>query len=184
MTTTTDVTPIPFGSKLQRLADADPDGIGAVIVSLDGTDTLLTWSQLDRGANQWGRVLQAHGAGVGDRVAVAVQNSVGLTCALLGCWKAGAIPIPVRWDLPDWERDRVLAVIEAAVTVSSDNLAEIRAEAEAADDSPMPEVVAPQINGICSSGATGTPKVIMSCPTCRTRSSPTGRAARGRRPSS
>jgi bile acid-coenzyme A ligase len=162
MTTTVEVVPIPFGAKLQQLAEADPDGVGAVLVSLDGIDTPLSWSQLDRGANQWARVLQARGAGIGDRVAVAVQNSVELTCALLGCWKAGAVPIPVRWDLPDWERDRVLAVIEATVTISSNNLAEMRAEAAAADDSPMPAVVAPQINGICSSGATGTPKVIMS----------------------
>ena len=160
--TASEAMPIPFGIKLQQLAESDPDGIGAVIVSLDGTDSSLTWSQLERGANQWGRVLQAHGAGVGDRVAIAIQNSVDLTCGLLGCWKAGAIPIPVRWDLPDWERDRVLAVIEATVEVSSKNIEALRKEAAAADDGPMPAVVAPQINGICSSGATGTPKVIMS----------------------
>ncbi|HVY10437.1 MAG TPA: AMP-binding protein [Mycobacteriales bacterium] len=158
----TDDRPIPFGTKLQQLAEADPDGVGAVLVSADGSDTLLTWAALEEGANKWGRVLQAHGAGVGDRVALAVQNSVDLTCAVLGCWKAGAAPIPVRWDLPDWERDRVLAVIDAAVEVSSDNLAAIREEVAAADAAPMPQVVAPQINGICSSGATGTPKVIMS----------------------
>jgi bile acid-coenzyme A ligase len=153
---------IPFGTKLGQLAAADPDGIGAVLVALDGSERSLTWAALEAGANQWGRVLQVHGAGVGDRVALAVQNSVDLTLAVLGCWKAGAVPIPVRWDLPDWERDRVLAVIEAAVEVSSDNLAAMRDEAAAADDSAMPEVLAPQINGICSSGATGTPKVIMS----------------------
>ena len=160
--TSDEVTPIPFGTKLQQLAEADPDGVGAVLVSIDGVDTPLTWAALDAGANQWGRVLQAHGAGVGDRVALAIQNSVDLTLAVLGCWKAGAAPIPVRWDLPDWERDRVLAVIDAAVEVSSANLAAVRDEVAAADSSPMPEVVAPQINGICSSGATGTPKVIMS----------------------
>jgi bile acid-coenzyme A ligase len=153
---------IPFGTKLRQVAEADPDGVGAILVALDGSDRSLTWSDLEAGANQWARVLQAHGAGIGDRVALAVQNSVDLTLAFLGCWKAGAIPVPVRWDLPDWERDRVLAVIEAAVVVSAENLAAFRDEAAAADSGAVPEVVSPQINGICSSGATGTPKVIMS----------------------
>lgn len=153
---------IPFGTKLKQLAAADPDGVGVVVVSVDGKDHSLTWSALDAGANRWCRVLHARGAGVGDRVALAVANSADLILAILGCWKAGASPIPVRWDLPDWERSRVLAVIEAAVVVDGDTLPAMRDEALAADSSAVPEVVSPQINGICSSGATGTPKVIMS----------------------
>jgi bile acid-coenzyme A ligase len=153
---------IPFGRKLAQLAAADPDGVGAITVAPDGTDRSLSWSALEAGANQWGRVLQAQGAAVGDRVALAVQNSAELLFAVLGCWKAGAAPIPVRWDLPDWERGRVLEVIDAAVVIDSSSLPAMCEEAAAADDSAMPEVVSPQINGICSSGATGTPKVIMS----------------------
>jgi bile acid-coenzyme A ligase len=153
---------IPFGTKLGQQAAADPDGIGAIVVASDGTDRVLTWAVLEAGANQWGRALQARGAQVGDRVALAVPNSVDLLLAVLGCWKAGAAPIPVRWDLPDWERQRVLDVIDAAVVVDGDSLPGMRDEAASADDSAMPEVIAPQINGICSSGATGTPKVIMS----------------------
>ncbi|HWC34033.1 MAG TPA: AMP-binding protein [Mycobacteriales bacterium] len=153
---------IPFGTKLGQLAAADPAGTGAIVVAPDGSDRALTWSALEAGANQWGRVLQAHGAQVGDRVALAVQNSADLLLAILGCWKVGAAPIPVRWDLPDWERGRVLDVIDAAVVVDAGSVSAMRDEAAAADDSPLPEVVSPQINGICSSGATGTPKVIMS----------------------
>jgi bile acid-coenzyme A ligase len=148
--------------KLGQLADADPDGVGAVVVAPDGSDSSLTWAALETGANQWGRVLQSRGATVGDRVALAVPNSVDLLLAVLGCWKAGAAPIPVRWDLPDWERDRVLEVIDAAVVVDSESLPGMRDDAAKADGSAMPEVISPQINGICSSGATGTPKVIMS----------------------
>jgi bile acid-coenzyme A ligase len=153
---------IPFGSKLGQLAAADPDGVAAIVVTNDGSDRELTWSALEAGANQWGRVLQAYGAGIGDRVALAVQNSADLVLAVLGCWKVGAAPIPVRWDLPEWERGRVLDVVDAAVVIDSGSLAAMRAEAEAADTSAVPEVTPPQINGICSSGATGTPKVIMS----------------------
>ncbi|HVX53815.1 class I adenylate-forming enzyme family protein [Nocardioides sp.] len=153
---------VPFGTKLGQVAAADPDGVGAVVVAPDGTDHALTWSRLEAGANQWGRVLQARGAKVGDRVALAVPNSVDLLLAVLGCWKVGAAPIPVRWDLPDWERGRVLDVVDASVVVDSESLPAMREEAAAAAGAALPEVVPPQINGICSSGATGTPKVIMS----------------------
>jgi bile acid-coenzyme A ligase len=95
-------------------------------------------------------------------VALGLRNSPELVASVLAAWKLGATPVPVRWDLPDWERGRVLEVVDAAVVVDSESLPAMRAEAASADASAMPEVVPPQINGICSSGATGTPKVIMS----------------------
>jgi len=153
---------IPFGTQLGRLAAADPDGIGLVLIHREAADEPVSWRELDRRSNQWCRTLQSRGAGVGDRVALAVQNSVDLIVAILGCWKAGASPVPVRWDLPDWERDRVLVVVDATVVVDSSSLAALRDQAAAEDDGPVEELVAPKINGICSSGATGTPKVIMS----------------------
>jgi bile acid-coenzyme A ligase len=153
---------VPFGTKLRQLAESDPDGVGVVVVAIDRTERVETWATLEAGANRWCRVLQAHGAGVGDLVALAVPNSVELLHAILGAWKAGSIPVPVRWDLPDWERDRVLAVIGAAVVVDADSLPQLGKEAAEADSSQVVELVSPQINGICSSGATGTPKVIMS----------------------
>ena len=98
---------------------------------------------------------------VGDRIALAVENSVDLVLAVLGAWKAGAVPVPVRWDLPDWERERVLAVVDAAIVIDNDTLPALRDLAAAQDPDPVAELVSPQVNGICSSGATGTPKVIM-----------------------
>ena len=41
---------------------------------------------------------------------------------VLAAWKLGAVPVPVRWDLPDWERERVLEVIDG-VSVGVDDLA-------------------------------------------------------------
>jgi bile acid-coenzyme A ligase len=152
---------VPFGTQLRRLAEADPAGVGLVVVARDGSEQVRTWSELAAGANQWGRALQAHSVAVGDRVALAVQNSVDLVLAVLGCWKAGAVPVPVRWDLPDWERERVLAVVDAAVVIDSETLPTLRALAATQDSHSVAELVSPQINGICSSGATGTPKVII-----------------------
>jgi bile acid-coenzyme A ligase len=153
--------PIPFGTKLRLLAAADPESVGLTVVALDRREQSLTWSELEAGANRWGRALAARGASLGERVALAVMNSADLVLAALGAWKSGAIPVPVRWDLPDWERERVMAVIDPALVIDDTTLPELRDLAAMQDDGPLDEVVSPQMNGICSSGATGTPKVIM-----------------------
>jgi bile acid-coenzyme A ligase len=152
---------IPFGSQLHLRALADPGGVGLITVAPDGAERALTWEQLDRGANQWGRVLLGAGASVGSLVAIAVPNSAELVLCTLGCWKIGAVPIPARWDLPDWERGRLLDVIAAAVVVDEDNLPALSASAASADFGPLPEVISPTAYGICSSGSTGLPKVIL-----------------------
>ncbi len=153
---------VPFGARLRQLAEDDPKSVGLVLVARDGSERHLTWRALEDGANQWARALQAAGAGPGDRVALAVPNSVELVLAALGTWTSGAVPVPVRWDLPEWERDRVLTVIDAKVVVDDSGLEQLRALAAAQDPGPVPEVVSPQVSGICSSGSTGTPKVIVS----------------------
>jgi bile acid-coenzyme A ligase len=153
---------VPFGTKLRQLATADPTGRGLVVVARDGSEQALTWADLEARANQWCRAMQSSGVAVGERVALAVPNSVDLVLAALGAWKAGAVPVPVRWDLPDWERERLLAVVDAALVVDEVGLDGIRALAAAQDDGAVAEETSPQVNGICSSGATGTPKVIVS----------------------
>lgn len=152
---------IAFGPRLEQLAEAEPDGLALVVVALDGTEQALTYRDLERGANRWCRALIISGAGVGDRIALAVPNSVDLVLAALGAWKAGAVPVPVRWDLPTWERDRVLEVVDAAVIIDSTTLGELHELAEAQDESAVEPRLSPQVSGICSSGSTGSPKVIV-----------------------
>ena len=74
------------------------------VVALDGTAQSLTFGELDARANQWGRALAANGAQTGSLVALAIPNSEHLVLAALGCWKIGAVPVPMHWDLPEWER--------------------------------------------------------------------------------
>jgi bile acid-coenzyme A ligase len=153
---------IPFGLRTWELAQADPTGLGLVIVARDGSEQSLSWSELDSRANQWCRALQQGGVEVGSRVALAIPNSVSFALAALGAWKAGGVPVPVRWDLPGWESERVLAVIDAALVVDEAGVGALAARAAQQPDDPVETVTSPQINGICSSGATGAPKVIMS----------------------
>ncbi len=152
---------IPFGTKLQQLAEQRGDDTAVTVIARNGTAHSLTFAELDGRANQWGRALTTAGAEVGSLVALAIPNSQQLVLAALGCWKIGAVPVPMRWDLPDWERSRVLEVIDAAVVIDEQSRDALTSRAAGQSDDPLPEVVSPKANGICSSGSTGLPKVIL-----------------------
>lgn len=153
---------IPFGVRLGELAERRPDAPAVTVVALDGTAEALTFGELDARANQWGRALATAGAGTGSLVALAIPNSLHLMLATLGCWKIGAVPVPMHWDLPEWERERVRAVIDPAVVVDDNTRWDLDARAAGESTSPLPAAVSPNANGICSSGSTGVPKVILS----------------------
>jgi bile acid-coenzyme A ligase len=152
---------IPFGTKLHQLAEQRPDDTAVTIIARDGTAHSMTFAELDGRANRWGRALAATGAEIGSLVALAIPNSEELVLAALGCWKIGAVPIPMRWDLPDWERSRVLEVIDPTVVVDEQTRHALASCAVDQSDEPLPTVVSPNANGICSSGSTGLPKVIL-----------------------
>lgn len=152
---------VPFSTKLQELAEQQGDKPGVTVVALDGSTQELTFAELESRANQWGRALAARGATTGSLVAIAIPNSIHLVLAALGCWKIGAVPIPMHWDLPEWERDRVRAVINPTVVVDDTSRWELDALATAEPADPLPTAISPTANGICSSGSTGVPKVIL-----------------------
>ncbi|MDH6246754.1 AMP-binding protein [Mycobacterium sp. OTB74] len=152
---------VPFGTQLTARAQADPDGIALTLVRTDGSERTLTWNSLECNANQWARALAERAVGVGDLVALSVPNSVELILGALAAWKVGAIPIPMRWDLPEWEQQRLLAVIDAKLVIDSGTADAVAREASRHDDAALPEVTSPALNGICSSGSTGLPKIIL-----------------------
>lgn len=153
---------VPFATKLHELAEQRRDDTGVTIVALDGAAESLTFGELDARANQWGRALAGLGAQTGSLVALAIPNSLHLVLATLGCWKIGAVPVPMHWDLPEWERDRVREVIDPAVVVDERTRWELETCAAGESASTLPIAVSPHVNGICSSGSTGVPKVILS----------------------
>ena len=77
------------------------------MILLSGEEPVYTWAQLHRRSSQLAGAMLGRGVGEGDRVAIALRNSVELVLSTLAAWKLGAVPIPLRWDLPDWEFDRV-----------------------------------------------------------------------------
>lgn len=155
-----EVEPISFGERIRRLGADAADEVALVFAAEDGSERSSTWRDLDRRSNQIAGGLAERGVGGGDRVALSMRNSPELVESILATWKLGAVPVPVRWDLPAWEQERVLAVIDPVLHLDADAVGWVAAT-EGLDDGAVPDAVPPQTHGICSSGSTGTPKVIL-----------------------
>ena len=107
-----------------------PDAPDVLHVGVDGTETISTWAELHRRSSQLAGALAATGVGPGDRVSLALGNTPQFVLATFATWKLGAVPVPVRWDVPEWELSRVLEVIEPRVHLGTDDLAWIDGTAD------------------------------------------------------
>ena len=151
---------VPYGTRLGQLADERGDERAVIFVGVDGAELTMGWRQLDTRSTQLAHVFAQQGLGVGDRLAMGLPNSLDSLLAGFAGWKLGATVVPVRWDLPEWERSRVLEVLDPVLTIGTDRLDLIR-DSVSAPTTRLPEVIAPRASGVCSSGSTGTPKVIL-----------------------
>lgn len=152
---------VPFGEQLRRCAEAHPAAAAVTLIAPDGTEQVLTFEDLEQRANQWCRLLVARGIKVGDRIGIALPNSPELVVTALAAWKVGAVPVPMRWDLPEWEHTRLLDALHAALVVDEHNRDQLASEASVLESSSLPGIASPMTNGICSSGSTGLPKIIL-----------------------
>ena len=109
---------ISFGRRLTALAAEREGDVALIFAAGDGTDHPFSWRMLESWANQTARLLGSAGVRAGDTVVVALRNSPEHVAATLGTWKLGASVLPLRADLPAWERDRLLAIAEPAVVVA------------------------------------------------------------------
>ncbi len=160
MTATTPAEAVSYGARIRRLAEEGGGETALVFAAEDGSERTVSWEELDHRSTQVARVLQARGVGVGDFLAISLKNSPEHVFSCFGGWKVGAVVVPMRWDLPEWERDRVLDAMGPRLVVSSEDPS-LFAEAARARSDPLEDVVSPNGWGVCSSGSTGTPKVII-----------------------
>lgn len=95
-------------------------------------------------------------------VTIELPNSVEHVVVAFGAWKVGACVLPLRWDLPEWERSRVLDVAESAIVVGTrgDAVAPDALEPAGVSEEAVPDRIPDLARAIASSGSTGTPKVI------------------------
>lgn len=153
--------PMSYARQIRRLAAESPEDFVAYRhIAVDGSEPGFTWPELDRRSSQVAGALAARGLSQGDLVAVALRNSPEFIFSVLAAWKLGAVPVPVRWDIPDWELGRLREVVNARVFLTAEDIPWLSATVD--DPLPdLPDVTSPQVNGTCSSGSTGTPKVII-----------------------
>src|SRR4051794_4295592 len=103
--------------RLRALAEDRGDDVAYVHMAIDGSEVPLSWRQLDERSDQVARAFAGRGVGFGDRVGLGIRNSPDFVIAVFASWKVGAIPIPVRWDVPDWELERLREVIDPKLYV-------------------------------------------------------------------
>ncbi len=143
--------------------------VAVTFAAEDGGETTITWRELESRSNQMADFLASIGVADGDIVVVALRNSPEHLFTTFAAWKLGASVLPLRWDLPEWERDRVLAVAGAKVvaagwddpapgTVTPDD---VRATVDRPDAPPVEDHVPEYSRLIATSGATGTPKIVV-----------------------
>lgn len=147
-------------ARLRQLAQESPDEPAYWHLEIGGDESAVTWAELDRRSSQVAGALRDRGLGFGDRLGLGLRNSPQFAFATFAAWKVGAVPVPVRWDIPDWELQRLRDVIDPRVYLDASSLPWID-DTATMDVPDLPDVISPQSNGICSSGSTGTPKVIL-----------------------
>ncbi|HEY8524728.1 MAG TPA: class I adenylate-forming enzyme family protein [Acidimicrobiales bacterium] len=151
---------VSLAARMRQLVAERPDEQVFHFVAVDGREPAFTWAELDRRSGQLAGALQERGLGYGDRLGIALRNSPHFVFAALAAWKLGAVPVPMRWDLPEWELARLREAVDGKVYLGEDDMAWIDATADRPVPD-LPDVTSPQTNGICSSGSTGLPKVIV-----------------------
>ncbi|MEV2278068.1 amino acid adenylation domain-containing protein [Nocardiopsis sp. NPDC049922] len=138
----------------------------------DASGTSLTYSELDRAANQVARALIADGVGPDERVAVVAERGPELLPALLGVLKAGGAYVPVDPGYPEARVRLLLDESGARAVLTSEGV-----RVEVADATPVHRVadllhgpdarLAPVARSddlayvIYTSGSTGRPKGVM-----------------------
>lgn len=159
---------ISYGMRLTQLAEQHNNEVAVIYAATDGTDTPITWVELEQRSNQVARLLESHGVGEGDIVVVGVENSPAHLFATFGTWKLGGSVLPLRYDLPAWERDRMLDLAKAKVTIGDwdngeEDLLTTTALAATTDlpTTPLPDHIPQYARLVATSGSTGRPKIIV-----------------------
>ena len=78
-----------------RHAEADADRVALYWEGVDGSSEVHTFAWLREQAARFANVLEAHGIGAGDRVAVMLPRIPELMVVALGVWRAGAVYAPM-----------------------------------------------------------------------------------------
>src|SRR6184192_2475013 len=108
--------------RVRELVGERPDEDVLTFIAADGHEPRFTWVELDRRSGQLAGALAERGLGLGDRLGIGLRNSPQFALAAFAAWKLGAVPVPMRWDLPDWELGRLREAIDGKVHLGEEDL--------------------------------------------------------------
>lgn len=153
---------IPVLERLRATVAEHGDRVG-----LSCGDVSVTFGEVDTASNRLARAYAELGVGQGDLVTIALPNGIGFVESVLAVWKLGAIPQPVSWQLPEHERNEIVALAASKLVVGVDSTpdttsvpVDFRPDPSLPDDD-VPFVLSPSIRAMTSGGSTGRPKLIV-----------------------
>jgi len=156
--------PIPLGAIPAFYADK----LGEDRVCLTFADASLSWSELDRRANQRARAFADQGVKQDDFVTVALPNGRAFYETSFALWKLGATPHIVSHKLPSLELDAIVELAKPKLVVGVDGTAPPDDPGRASDfdpdrypADPVEVRTAKSWKAMSSGGSTGRPKIIV-----------------------
>jgi bile acid-coenzyme A ligase len=163
--------PVTYAQRVADFAATRGDRNALVFIGADGNERSLTWAELDSRSNQMARALSERGVGPETLLAICLPTSPEHIVAAIAAWRLGACTLPLSPQLPERERQEILAVSEEWRTTimlveeqgqypGSLGLDELSELADLPSE-PLPPAVAHPGKAICSGGSTGRPKIIL-----------------------
>jgi len=159
--------PVPLGRRIHDQALERENETAVVFVPVEGSERPVTWMELDASSTRLAHRLQERGVVEEDLVAIGLRNSPEHVIAALAVWKCGAGVLTMRWDVPDWERNRLLGVTRPRLLISNRDdegagpipIVDVRG-AEGFSTDPLPDRVPLRPIAIPSGGSTGESKAV------------------------
>lgn len=159
---------VSYSRRITLLADKHPDKTAVIFIPREGEERSITWRELDAVTSRFARYLQDAGIDQNSMIVVGLPNSPEHIFATVAAWKLGALVLSLRWEMPERERDELLALAKPDLVVAAWPgidwpllQPDIFAALSAYSADPLPDIIAHPAKAIASGGSTGRPKIII-----------------------
>jgi bile acid-coenzyme A ligase len=158
------MTVMSYGRAMGWLAAQSPERVAIIC-----EEETITRMELESRSNRLARAYEALGVEEGDKVTLALPNSIQFQVACMAVWKLGATPQPVSTRLPEMEWRAIVELADPALIVGLQagehgDCPTVPARYEpdvALSDAPLPDRVPRFVRAMSSGGSTGRPKLIV-----------------------
>lgn len=153
----------PLGALLSARAEREGDTPALTI-----GERIWTFNGLEAAANRRARWFADLGVRKDEAVVIAVPNGIAFYETVLACWKIGAVPAPVSWQLTDEEFAAIVRLADPRLIVGR-SIEGAACPSVGIDESPPPDiadgphppVIARSWKMATTGGSTGAPKLVV-----------------------